>query len=96
MIEHITAMLPDWAELFFYRTQDGTEADLVITRGGMPEILLEVKYSTVPKPGKGFYIAQTDLAAKRNVIVSPVEKGLLLAGDVAVISYRELAGLFWV
>jgi len=94
VIEQIAALLPDWAEMFFYRTQDGTEADLVITRGGMPEILLEIKYSTVPRPGKGFHIAKTDLATRRNVIVCPVEKGFPLAEDVEVMGWRELAGLF--
>ncbi len=94
VIEQIAAMLPDWAEMFFYRTQDGTEADLVITRGGVPEILVEIKYATAPRPGRGFHIAKNDLATKRNIIVCPVEKGFPLAEDIEVMGWRELSNLF--
>ena len=75
VIEQIAATLPDWAEMFFYRTHQGTEADLVITKAGKPEILVEIKYSTTPHISKGFHIAQEDLGTGNNFIVCPIEKG---------------------
>lgn len=94
IVQEIAARLPARADLYFYRTHDGTEADLVITRSGIPEVLVEIKYSTTPKPGKGFFIAKNDLATTRNFMVCPVPKGYPLAEDVSVLSYTELDRIF--
>ncbi|MEY3052005.1 MAG: hypothetical protein RLY31_1790 [Bacteroidota bacterium] len=94
VIEQVAAILPDWAELFFYRTHDGTEADLVITRAGQPETLVEIKYSTTPKPSKGFHIAAADLGTKRHFIICPVAQGFPLTENVKVLGYREVGELF--
>ncbi len=94
IIEQVAAQLPDWAELFFYRTHDGTEADLVIARAGKAEILVEIKYSTTPKPSRGFHIAADDLDTQRQYIVCPVEKGFPLSEKIQVLSYREVGKLF--
>lgn len=94
IIQEIAARLPARADLYFYRTHDGTEADLVVTRSGIPDTLVEIKYSTTPKPGKGFFIAKNDLATARNFIICPVSKGYPLAEDVAVLSYKELDRVF--
>lgn len=94
IIEQIAAMLPDWAEIYFYRTHQGTEADLVITRGGLPEALVEIKYSTTPKVSKGFHIAQADLGTRKQFVICPVETGFLLSESVRVIGLGELGQLF--
>lgn len=94
VIEQIAAILPDWAELYFYRTHNGTEADLVITKAGKPEILVEIKYSTTPKLTRGFYIAQADLQTKKQFVICPVETGYPLSAEVQVLGYRELATIF--
>ena len=41
---------------YFYRTQRGAEIDLLLIRGGVPEIAIEVKRSVYPKAEKGFHI----------------------------------------
>jgi len=94
VVQEVAARLPARADLYFYRTHDGTEADLVVTRSGIPEVLLEIKYSTTPKPGKGFFIAKNDLATTRNFIICPVPKGYPLSEDVAVLSHTELDQIF--
>lgn len=94
IVQEIASRLPERADLYFYRTHHGTEADLVITRSGIPEVLLEIKYSTTPKPGKGFFIAKDDLATTRNYIICPVPKGYPVAKDVSVLSYKELDQIF--
>lgn len=94
VIEQVAAILPDWAELFFYRTHDGTEADLVIARAGQPEILVEVKYSTTPKLSKGFHVASADLGTKRHFVICPVEQGFPLSETVRVLGFREIKMLF--
>lgn len=94
VIEQIVHQLPDWAEMYFYRTHAGTEADLVITRGGKPEILIEIKYSSTPKLAKGFYIAKTDLGTQRHFVIYPGEDSFPLNADVQVMSYKDLASIF--
>lgn len=80
--------------MYFYRTHDGTEADVVITRSGVPETLLEIKYSTTPKPEKGFYIAQNDLGTRQNFIISPVQRSYRLSENITVLTYSELDKVF--
>lgn len=94
VLEQIMAVLPDWAEIYFYRTHSGTEADLVIARAGKPEVLVEIKYSTTPKLSKGFHIAAKDLDTKGHFIICPVEEGYPLSKEIRVISYREIGELF--
>lgn len=94
IVQEVAARLPARADLYFYRTHDGTEADLVITRSGIPDVLIEIKYSTTPKPGKGVFIAKKDLDTPRNYMVCPVPKGYPLAEDIAVLSYQELDQIF--
>ncbi len=48
IIQEIATMLPPRHELYFYRTQDGTEADLVIVKAGVPDVLVEIKNSSAP------------------------------------------------
>lgn len=94
VLEQIAALLPDWAEMYFYRTHDGTEADVVISRSGRPEIIIEIKYSTAPRVSKGFYIAGQDLSVQRHCIICPVESGFPLSENTTVLSYREIPRLF--
>ncbi len=94
IIEQIAAILPDWADMYFYRTHQGTEADIVITKGGKPEILIEIKYSTTPKITKGFRIAMEDLKTKKQFIICPIDSGFPISEDIQVIGLNELFSIF--
>lgn len=94
VIEQLAGHLPSWAEIFYYRTQDGTEADLVITRGGVAQTLIEIKFTTTPKLTKSLHIAKTDLATHRNFILCPVTSGYPLAEDVQVLGIGEWGTVF--
>jgi predicted AAA+ superfamily ATPase len=93
VIQEIIGRMPSRTELFFYRTQDGTEADLVIASGGVPKYLVEIKFSTTPKLRKSFHIAIDDLKTQNNFIVCPVESGYPLAKNVTVLGIEELGKL---
>jgi len=94
VLQEICARVPLGTDLFFYRTQDGTEADIVIAPAGIPERLVEIKFSTAPNLGKGFFIAKEDLKTRRNFVVAPVENGYPVAEDIRVLGYRELDEVF--
>jgi predicted AAA+ superfamily ATPase len=55
----------------FYRTSSGDEVDLLLVRGGQPEIAVEVKLSTAPIPSAGFYRSCDTLGVKHRYIVQP-------------------------
>jgi len=84
------ARLPARTALFFYRTQDGTEADIVIAPGGLPEKLVEITFSDTPKVSRGFRTAIRDLNTKENYIVCPVAKGYPIDIDIEVVGIKEL------
>lgn len=58
-------------EAYFYRTQQGTEADLVLAKGNRALVAIEIKYTISPKLSKGFVIATEDLRTPHNIIVTP-------------------------
>ena len=53
IIENIITHMPRW-EPYFYRDSAGNEVDLLLVRGNH-KIALEIKSSTAPKAGKGFW-----------------------------------------
>lgn len=54
-----------------YRTASGDEIDLVMVRGGQPEVAVEVKLSTSPTLSAGFHRACDDLGVSRRYVVHP-------------------------
>jgi len=66
----ITAAGPAF-QAHHYRTAHGDEIDLLLTRGGRPEVAIEVKLSTAPTLTAGFHRACTDLGVERRFVVHP-------------------------
>ncbi len=60
VIQQIIAILKPSVTPYFYRTQDGTELDLVLVKGMQPIVGLEIKLSNAPKITKGTTIASQD------------------------------------
>lgn len=56
---------------FHYRTARGDEIDLLFVRGGQPVVAIEVKRSTAPAVGAGFYRATADLRVRHRLVVHP-------------------------
>lgn len=74
----------------FYRTQSGAEVDLVLAKGGKPEIAIEIKRSSAPKAGKGFQLACDDLGLAHRYVVYPGEESYRLSGNIWVTSIIDL------
>ena len=89
VIEHIIARAPAGAEFGFFRTAAGAEIDLVMTLGNR-RYGFEIKFSTAPKPRRGFWQARADLQLDHAWVVAPVETGWPLEPGVDVV---PLAGL---
>jgi uncharacterized protein len=61
VIQQIIALLKPGVSPYFYRTQDGTELDLVLVKGIQPVLGIEIKLSNAPTLTKGLTIASQDL-----------------------------------
>jgi uncharacterized protein len=64
----------------YYRTHDGAEIDLVFERAGQPEIPIEIKRSSAPKPERGFALACDDLGVAERWCVAPLAAPYLTRG----------------
>jgi len=71
VIEQIRQLKPAHLDMYFYRTHQGTEADLVLVKGVKPIACIEIKLSTSPQISKGFIQSVTDLKTKNNFIIMP-------------------------
>jgi uncharacterized protein len=94
IVNQVAAILPTGYDMFFFRTQAGAEADLVLTKGGIPDILIEIKFSSNPTLSKGFRISQTDLQTKKQFVICPIQNHFPLAEDVEAIGLSSLNLLF--
>ena len=92
VVEQVAASLPPDAQLSFYRTAAGTELDLVIEHRAR-KVGVEIKFSSAPKPAKGFWQALQDLQIDRAYVVAPVARRYPLAQGVEVLPLAELATL---
>lgn len=78
---------------YFYRTHVGAEIDLVLERGGRPEIAIEIKRSSTPSPERGFFQACDDLKIERRYVVYPGEESFGLQHGVQAIGLPAMMDL---
>ena len=71
VIEQIRQLKPAHLDMYFYRTHQGTEADLVLVKGIRPVACIEIKLSGAPQVNKGFLQSITDLKTKKNYLIMP-------------------------
>ncbi len=93
VVEQVAAQLPADAQLSFYRTAVGAEIDLVIEHRGRT-VAVEIKFSSAPKPARGFWQALQDLGIERAFVVAPVTRRYPLAPGVEALPLQEL-GVMW-
>jgi predicted AAA+ superfamily ATPase len=86
----IAAAGPAWQPLFF-RTATGVEADLVLERGGVVEMVVEIKRSSAPVVSAGLHAAMAVLTPRRAFVVHGGEGTWPMAGGVTAIPLATLA-----
>jgi uncharacterized protein len=89
VLEQIRGHAPPGTQLGFYRTAAGAELDVVMTTGSR-RVGFEIKFSSAPKPTKGFWQAVQDLEIEHAYVVAPVERRYPLADNVDVIPVAEV------
>ena len=78
---------------YFYRTHVGAEIDLLLERGGRPEIAIEIKRSMAPSLERGFGVACDDLGIEQRYVVYPGSERFPLRQGAVAIGLREMVGL---
>lgn len=71
VIQQILAVLKPTITTYFYRTHDGSELDLVLVKGTLPVLGIEIKTNNAPKITRGTTIAADDLGGIPVLIVTP-------------------------
>lgn len=91
VIQQIIAQLKPSVHSYFYRTQDGTELDLVLVKGISPVLGMEINYSNAPKITKGTTIASQDLGGIPVLVVTPtVSEDYELSDTTKITSFERL------
>jgi hypothetical protein len=81
--------LPLDLDPYFFRTSDGTECDLVLTKALRPVICIEVKLGNVVKLSRGFYNTISALQTKKNFIIKSNTDDYFLRDNVRVMSFWD-------
>jgi len=89
VIEQVRETAGDKLELYYYRTHNGAECDLVLAKGGDPVASIEIKFSSAPDVSKGFHISVSDLNTSRNFVVIPKGEDYPLKENIEVVSLRS-------
>lgn len=89
VFNQVLAIKPDGLDLFFYRTHQGAEVDLVFARGLTVVATAEVKYSNSPQLTKGNFQAFDDLKAPMNYVITPSSDEFQMKENVLVLSLKN-------
>jgi uncharacterized protein len=84
VIDQISSLLPMNRKIWFYRTHDGAELDLVITRGDKPIAGIEIKFGSGISVSRGNTEAVKVLKTKQNFVVIRENEDYLLSNGFRV------------
>ncbi len=87
VIENIINKYKGW-DFFFYRTASGNEIDLVLTKAKRV-IAIEIKASTTPKLGRGFWQALDDIKATEAYVIAQVNINFPMKNNVMVYNLND-------
>ena len=93
VIEQLIDAKPPTIQANFYRTARGAEVDLVL-HSSRVRVAVECKFSSSPKPARGFHDAMLDLEASRGFVIAPVREAFDLSVQVRVLPINDLSA-FW-
>lgn len=85
-IEQISSLKNPDCDLYFYRTHAGAEVDLIFVKALQPLATVEIKFTSTPSLGKGFYNCTEDLKTTKNFVVTPFSDDYLYHENVRICS----------
>ena len=88
VFNQVTALKSQYIDVFFYRIHQGTEVDLVFTKGLTIVATAEIKYSNSPHLTKGNFQAFDDLNAPMNFVITPSSDHYLFKERIRICSLK--------
>ncbi len=86
VIIQISSILKKEYNLYFYRTHNAAEIDLIIEGNNTILFAIEIKYSNSPKLSKGNYFAFQDIKAKNNIVITPSSDNYPIKNNIEIIN----------
>lgn len=86
VIEQIKMAVKDKARLFYYRTQQGAEADLILEKNNKVVAAIEIKLGTAPAISKGFRVVLEDTRAVHAFVIANVKESYQMDTNIQVTS----------
>lgn len=86
VIQQTNSILPPDMELWFFRTHEGAEADIVLSKNDSPIASAEIKWTNAPKISKGFRNVVGYLKSEHNFVITPTSDTYPAADNIKVIS----------
>jgi len=89
VIEQIMRVTNRKWEYYFYRTQNGAEADLVLVNPAGKMYCIEIKFSSAPVLSRGFYQSIEDLQPTYRYVIVPEGESYPKEGGVRVVNLHD-------
>jgi uncharacterized protein len=86
VIEQIRRVTGEGWDFYFYRTQAGAEADLVLLTPGGKMACMEIKHANAPQLSRGFYQTLADLKPDFKYVIIPEGEGYRKADGIQVVN----------
>lgn len=93
-IEQIISAAPARSEFSYYRTATGEEIDLIVDSPKAGRIAFEIKRSSVPALGKGFYNALDTIKAQRAFVIYSGDEQYRINDTVSALPLKMAAEAF--
>lgn len=89
VVEQTGIHLPKAYNMYFYRTHQGAEADLILVKDGRPVICAEIKRTNAPTMTKGFANVIEDNQTEENYIIYAGDDSFPVAKNVQAIGFKS-------
>ena len=89
VVEQIYQLKNKQTSMYFYRTHNGAEVDIVLVKGITPLACIEIKYSNSPVVTRGFYECMHDLKTETNYVITPGSEKWKMKEGILVCSLKE-------
>lgn len=90
VINQLRYLLLSTDQLYFYRTHDGAEIDLLVRRNNDWLFGAEIKLTNAPSLSKGTYLAIEDLGLKKLFVITPDSDNYLMHKNIEVIGLLDM------
>ena len=89
VIEQLYNSKPEYLRMYYYRTHDGAETDVVLEKGNKVAACIEIKFSNAPTLSKGFYIGMHDLKCKIGFVITPASESYVNGQGIRICSLGD-------